>query len=316
MSKKVLLFATVLPCWAFLILLPRSASLQSVSVKAELLGVQALRFPSLARERDKQHCTLADAWKEAIDAEDNAEQVRLRSVCKCVRSEEGFDLIDTPSGPYWIPTRDFIALAEMLEEQERDVYEVNSGGVQKGDVVLDCGANVGVYTRKALNAGAILVVAIEPAPENLVCLRRNFATEVAAGKVVIYPKGVWDRDAELELTTSPSLASTANSVAINRGASGPKIQLTTIDEMVAELKLPHVDSIKMDIEGAEGKALAGGRATIAKYHPRMAISLEHRHTDPQTIPAEITTLWADRQVKCGPCRNVFGHIQPEVAFVR
>jgi len=316
MFKKVVLFATVLPLWAFLLMLPRSTTLQSISVKAEMLGVRTWRFPSLARDRDKEHCTLADSWREAIDADDNAEQARLRAACQRVRSEAGFDLVETPSGPYWIPERDFIALAEMLEEQERDVYEAQSGGVKPGDVVLDCGANVGVYTRKALNAGAALVVAIEPAPENLVCLRKTFAGEVSAGKVVIYPKGVWDRDEELELTTNPNLASTALSVAINRGAPGPRIQLTTIDEMVAELKLPRVDSIKMDIEGAEGKALAGGRGTIAKYHPRMAISLEHRHTDPQTIPAVINTLSTDRQLKCGPCRNVFGHIQPEVAFVR
>jgi FkbM family methyltransferase len=316
MSKKVMLFAAVLPFWAFLLILPRSTTLQSASVKAELLAIRAWRFPSLAGARDKQHCTLSDSWRETIDAEDNAEQARLSKVCKRVRSEGPYDLVETPSGPYWIPARDFIALAEMLEEQERDVYQVESGGVKPGDVVLDCGANVGVYTRKALKAGASLVVSIEPAPENLECLRKTFAAEVAAGKVVIYSKGVWDRDEVLEITTSPTLASTANSVAINRGASGPKIQLTTIDKMVAELKLPHVDSIKMDIEGAEGKALAGGKETIAKYHPRTAISLEHRHEDLQTIPALIKTLWADRLVQCGPCRNVFGHIQPEVAFVR
>jgi FkbM family methyltransferase len=38
-------------------------------------------------------------------------------------------------------------------------------------VVLDCGANVGVHTREALERGAKLVVAIEPAPERMaLCL--------------------------------------------------------------------------------------------------------------------------------------------------
>ncbi len=30
-------------------------------------------------------------------------------------------------------------------------------------------------------------------------LRRNLATEIAAGRVVVYPKGVWDQDDTLTL---------------------------------------------------------------------------------------------------------------------
>jgi len=313
--RKLAVFAVVLPCWAFLIFLPRSAALQSFTAQVMTLGIRMGRFPSLAWNRD-QRCSLADALNHAVEPEAGGEQAHFRDACKRVRSEEGLDLIETPLGSFWIPPRDFDALAEMLEEQHRDVYGVDRGGVRTGDVVLDCGANVGVYTRRSLNAGASVVVSIEPAPENLLCLRRNFPKEIRDGRVIIYPKGVWDKDEELELTTSPDLASTADSVAINRGASGPKISLTTIDKMVAELKLARVDSIKMDIEGAEGKALMGGRETIAKYHPRMAISLEHRWEDARTIPALIGRLSPSRPPACGPCRNVFGHIQPEVAFVR
>src|SRR5262252_2026765 len=75
-------------------------------------------------------------------------------------------------------------------EQKRNIY---GGRIHAGDVVLDAGANVGVFVRKALWAGASKVIAIEPAPENLECLRRTFAHEVARGQVVIYPKGVWGR---------------------------------------------------------------------------------------------------------------------------
>src|SRR6266699_3485688 len=70
--------------------------------------------------------------------------------------------------------------------------------VRQGDIVLDCGANIGVFTRKAPSRGAALVVAIEPAPQTLNALRRNFDTEIRQGRVIAYPKGLWDHDAEME----------------------------------------------------------------------------------------------------------------------
>jgi hypothetical protein len=38
-----------------------------------------------------------------------------------------------------------------------------------------------------------LVIAIEPVPQNLECIRRNFRTEIESGRVVVYPKlvGEW-----------------------------------------------------------------------------------------------------------------------------
>jgi FkbM family methyltransferase len=186
--------------------------------------------------------------------------------------------------------------------------------MKPGDVVLDCGANVGVYTRHAVDRGAKLVVAIEMAPESLECLRRNFTKEVADGRVLIYPKGVWNQDAELELSVGPDRASTASSVALDRGAKGHKVPLTTIDKLVLELNLPSVDFIKMDIEGAEMQALEGARETVHRFHPRMAISTEHRPTDPDRIPELIRTLWPEYTSQCGQCTNVNGSIQPDVLF--
>ncbi len=158
------------------------------------------------------------------------------------------------------------------------------------------------------------MVAIEPAPEALECLRRNFDYAVSAGRVIVYPKGVWNKDDVLEITTSDQLASTASSVALSRGSSGPKIQLTTIDKLVEELRLERIDFIKMDIEGAEPQALEGALRTVARFHPRMSISLEHRPSDPDDIPRLMQRLWPGTRVECGPCVNINGNLQPMVVF--
>jgi UDP-3-O-acyl-N-acetylglucosamine deacetylase len=92
------------------------------------------------------------------------------------------------------------------------------------------------------------------------------------------------------------------------------VQLTTIDKLVADLKLPHVDFIKMDIEGAEVPALAGGNETIARFKPRLAIATEHKPDDQYTIPAAVRKIHADYQMECGPCLEAKGHVRPDVLY--
>jgi hypothetical protein len=130
----------------------------------------------------------------------------------------------------------------------------------------------------------------------------------------VYPKGVWNKDDELPLSTGSEWASTASSVALDRGVQGPKVPLTTIDKIMGELKLPTVDFIKMDIEGAEMEALEGAVETVRQFHPRMAISVEHRPSDPDRIPELVQRLWPNYVSACGACANVNGSIQPDVLF--
>jgi hypothetical protein len=54
-----------------------------------------------------------------------------------------------------------------------------------------------------------------------------------------------------------------------------KISLTTVDEFVEQEKLPRVDFIKMDIEGAEEPALRGAMRTINRFRPKWSIASYH-----------------------------------------
>jgi FkbM family methyltransferase len=232
---------------------------------------------------------------------------------KLETDEQGFELWDTPYGRFWIPKGSHYVLPFNLAEQERGIYSNGEVRIKHGDVVLDCGANIGVYTRRALEQGAGLVVAIEPAPENIECLRRNFSAEIAAGKVIVYPKGVWDRDDFLTLHVDPH-NSAADSFLIERQGSHAeeKVPLTTIDKMAAELKLQRVDFIKMDIEGAEVKALHGGKSTIAKFHPRMALSAYHAPDHPVEVPKAVREAWEGYRMECGPCAEAGWGVRPDI----
>jgi FkbM family methyltransferase len=229
----------------------------------------------------------------------------------------GYHLWDTPRGRWWIPEGDDWVLPFNLAEQERRIYGTGERGVQPGDIVLDCGANVGVYARLALDDGASKVVAIEPGPENIESLRRNFREEIAAGRVIVVEKGVWDKDDVLSLSIDPHNTA-ADSFVMNQkpGNQVVKVPLTTIDKLVAELKLPRVDYIKMDIEGAEQRALRGARATLARHHPRLALSAYHDPTDPERIPEIVMQAWPGYKMECGPCAEAHGRIRPDVLYFR
>ncbi len=230
---------------------------------------------------------------------------------------QGYHLWDTPHGHYWIPAGSDYTLPFNLAEQERAIYGTGPQAVRQGDIVLDCGANVGVFTRVALAAGARTVVAIEPGPENVECLRRNFRPEVDAGRVIVYPKGVWDKDDFLTLNVYPNNSAADSFVIQREGAVAvQRIPLTTIDKLVAELKLDRVDFIKMDIEGAEPKALTGALATLKRFKPRLSISAYHEPDHPVQIPKIVLGARPDYQMECGPCAEANRAVRPDILYFR
>ena len=68
------------------------------------------------------------------------------------------------------------------------------------------------------------------------------------------------------------------------------VRATTIDDTVRDLGLQSVDFIKMDIEGAERRALRGGRDTLARFQPRMVVCLYHGLDDQEVVPRVVLEL--------------------------
>lgn len=257
------------------------------------------------------NCTLGESFEsEALSRLQSANVDELRTLSRVIRKDERFSLWSTPAGEYWMPTASGDGLIYDLGEQNRNIYGTR---IRPGDIVLDAGANVGVFTRKALWAGASKVVAIEPGPENLECLRRNFASEIADGRVILYPKGVWNKDDVLKLRIDPKDSAEDSFVRPIENAQLIDIALTTIDKIVQELRLPRVDFIKMDIEGAEQKAIVGAKDTIVKFRPRMALCIYHVQGDETMVPKLVHDARSDYNVS-KTCLCAQDRIQPEVAF--
>jgi FkbM family methyltransferase len=192
---------------------------------------------------------------------------------------------DTIYGPFWVVEGNFRTFAEVLAEQAVEVYGDQTRGVRPGDIVFDGGAHFGGFTRTALNRGARLVVAVDIAPENIEVLKRNFASAIAAQRVVVVDQGLWD--AQTTMTLERKNNTWADQVSAQ--GTGPTITMTTIDRLVADLKLEKVDFIKLDIEGAEWNALAGAVDTMRKHRPRMAIAAYHKSDDVDLLSRAVRT---------------------------
>jgi FkbM family methyltransferase len=279
----------------------------AVSVLSVALGVRLNPSSLILFSRDVKirspYCSL---WKASLDnriklqQQDSTREIAQSS--RIIRREAGLALWSTPSGEYWIPdAKDDVVLPLLLAQTARNIYGTGEWGVQRGDVVLDVGAYVGTWTKDALARGAKLVVAIEPTPASVECLKRNLATEIAAGKVIVYPKGIWDSEGVLTLFGSGDgvgnsfVEHTADSKATN------SISVTTIDQVAAELHLPRVDFIKGDVKGATERLLRGGSALIKRDHPRLAFSTEEPVDDAPSIARLALSIQPAYRTQCGPC---------------
>ncbi len=292
MNKRRALIATVL-IWCVVI-----------AVLAIPAARQTVAFSTLAAKRNP-YCSWFAAVRGFLNHRSGLKVPASKARLKQAGPE--YSLWSTPIGDFWSPhDQPGKLLAFMWQEtDDRRIY----GAARKGDIVLDCGANIGMVTRTMLNDGAALVVAIEPLPENLECLRRNLAKEIEARRVILYPKGVWDRDDVLEMSFENSGGA---SFVVDRHAGALKLPLTTIDKLVAELQLPRVDLIKMDIEGSETHALAGARETLRRYRPRLSIASYHLPSDPARIPEVVRAAQPGYEEECGSCRATPQGVLPEV----
>ncbi len=189
---------------------------------------------------------------------------------------------DTPIGQLWGRLGDESVLEYLLREQliER-IYHNQWVAVQAGDTVLDVGGHLGTFSRFSLNQGARQVIVFEPEPTNSSCLERTFEREISDRRVILIKAAAWKESGTLQFEV-PNRDAVQGHV-VDQGSLS--VRAVTIDEIVNQLALSRVDFIKMDIEGAEREALHGAAETLARFGPRMSLSIYHKSDDPEVIPA-------------------------------
>lgn len=157
---------------------------------------------------------------------------------------------------------------EVLQDEVYEKYYKLSSG----DTVIDIGAYVGMFTVKAsLQVGlGGSVIAVEPASANIRYLRENTKT---LKNVVIVPVAAGSYCGEGKLSISG--ASPCHTLIKDNAKATEKVAVSTLDEILAKLKVKKVDFIKVDAEGYEYEILKGAANTLRTNNLRLAVASYH-----------------------------------------
>ena len=146
-----------------------------------------------------------------------------------------------------------------------------------GDVFLDVGANTGLFVLPIaeLVGREGRVLAFEPAPDAARLLRSAARARGVLFQVSLYEMALGDETGSQELRADPALPedSTKRSLYVD-GPVVAEVPVRAFDELVrsGEVDLARgIDAVKIDVEGAEVRVLAGMRETLERHRPRMVI---------------------------------------------
>lgn len=129
--------------------------------------------------------------------------------------------------------------------------------IRPGDVVVNCGANVGTLTLALAKRGA-RVIAVEPDPLTLRALRHNTAGKPS---IEVLPMGLWNSDGELTFYQDPLQSNTS---AINEDGPPTIVPVKKLDTVVAERGIERLRLFVGDAEGAEPEVVEGASETLAR----------------------------------------------------
>jgi FkbM family methyltransferase len=158
-----------------------------------------------------------------------------------------------------------------------------------GEVVLDgggCWGDTALYFADRVGDTG-RVYSFEFDDQNLEIFNKNLAENPRlARRVQIVPLALWETSGQ-SITYAPQRG--AATALDPEAQSGKTARTTSIDSWVRESGLG-VGFIKLDIEGAELKALQGAGWTLRTFRPRLAVCLYHGMNDFVDIPRYLSGL--------------------------
>ena len=174
---------------------------------------------------------------------------------------------------FHVDTRSFIEwYLFVYGEYEEYLQRAMRAHLRPGDVVVDCGANVGVHTCSLARAVGPTgrVIAIEPIAEVGDRLLRNCELN-GLTNVTLVLKAASSARAETQIFAPPADASNRGQATLHRRPGVAEretaVAVDTIDNVLAEHRVDAVRLVKIDVEGHELEALRGAEQSLRRSSP-------------------------------------------------
>jgi len=150
--------------------------------------------------------------------------------------------------------------------------------IYPGDVVIDGGACEGFFSLYCLSKGAS-VISIEPNPVIANVLKRTLEPWIEKGKAIVVERLLGSKAGEMNLIVDSTNVGSSSIVDGWVTGSSVKVPVSTLDQLIKELNLSHVDFVKLDVEGAEREVIKGAKTTIHEFQPKWAVAGYHLPDD-------------------------------------
>lgn len=159
--------------------------------------------------------------------------------------------------------------------------------VTKDDtMIIDGGALDGASTIELVQQGSAKTkaLAFEAVPSLYTKCQKNVKEYQ---NITIAPYALWDKDDTFYIENNQG----GSHITKEKSANSETCHSIALDKYYAENNLKDCSLIKLDIEGAEPQCLQGAKETIAKYHPKLHISIYHTIEQFFDIPLYLLSLY-------------------------
>ena len=145
----------------------------------------------------------------------------------------------------------------------QEIYNQYGIEIKERDIVIDIGANVGMFTLYASQkATSGKVFAFEPFEENFRLLTNQISTNKLKN-VFAFKKGVFNKEGTQDLFLS-GINTGGHSIQFEQEGGKVTIDVTTLSKFCADNNIDHIDFLKIDCEGSEFEILKSDPSILQK----------------------------------------------------
>lgn len=177
-------------------------------------------------------------------------------------------------------------------------YESEHVKIEKGDIVIDVGANIGIGVANAIARGCEKIYAIDPVMNEMIVKCKDFYGE----KMKLCEYAIGNFEGCVDIRVNPKITRNSSIYCVTNDLTTKKTaNMITLDKFIINEGIQKVDFVKMYLDDKDLGELVGAKNTLKNMHPRLAIfpySSENTDSFKQKVRSKILEINPDYQIEC------------------